>query len=167
MIAVQDGSIPNGGCQMSATTVWTKEEADHSLPYIIAAAILDGQVTPEQYKPERIHRQDIQDLLRRIRVRSSPEYSMRFPEDMPCRVEVQFKIGVRLDNEKTSYRGFHADPMHWTELFDKFRRLTRPFIERSLQREIIDAVDRLDEIEVVELTSLLGQAQLSEIVKES
>jgi 2-methylcitrate dehydratase len=160
-------NIIGSGEEGDKTTVWTKEEADHSLPYIIAAAILDGQVTPEQYKPERIHRQDIQNLLRRIRVRSSPEYSMRFPEEMPCRVEVQFKIGVQLDNEKNSYRGFHADPMHWTELFDKFRRLTRPFIERSLQREIIDAVDRLDEIEVAELTSLLSRAQLSEIAKES
>ena len=32
----------------------TKEEADHSLPYMVAVALLDGQVMPEQYRPERI-----------------------------------------------------------------------------------------------------------------
>jgi len=158
-------NIIGGGEEGDKRTVWTKEEADHSLPYIIAAAILDGKVTPEQYELERIHRRDIQGLLSRIIVRSSPVYSLRFPDEMPCHVVIQFKNGFRLDNEKTSYRGFHADPMHWTELFDKFRRLTRPIIERSLQREIIDAVDRLDEIEVAELTSLLSRAQLPEIAQ--
>ena len=34
----------------------TKEEADHSLQYMVAVAILDDQVTPEQYLPERIQR---------------------------------------------------------------------------------------------------------------
>ena len=158
--------IIGGGEEGDKRIVRTKEEADHSLPYIIAAAILDGRVTPEQYELERIHRRDIQELLCRVRVRSSPEYSMRFPEEMPCRVVVQFKNGVRLDNEKTSYRGFSADPMHWTELFDKFKRLTRSFIDPSLQREINNAVDRLDEIEIVELTSLLNRAQFSETAKE-
>jgi 2-methylcitrate dehydratase len=157
--------IIGGGDEGDKRTVWTKEEADHSLPYIIAAAILDGKVMPEQYELERIHRRDIQELLSRVIVRSSPEYSLRFPDEMPCHVAIQFKNGIRLDKEKTSYRGFHADPMHWTELFDKFRRLTRPIIERSLQREISDAVDILDEIEVAKLTSLLSRAQLPEIAK--
>ncbi len=38
----------------------TKEQADHSLPYLIAVALLDGQVMPEQYAPERIERKDVQ-----------------------------------------------------------------------------------------------------------
>src|SRR5262245_42216527 len=69
-------NIIGGGEEGDKRTVWTKEEADHSLPYIIAAAILDGRVTPEQYELERIHRRDIQGLLSRVIVRSSPEYSL-------------------------------------------------------------------------------------------
>ncbi len=50
-------------------TVRTKEEADHSLPYIISAALLDGQVMPPQYYPERIKQKDIQTLLRKVQIR--------------------------------------------------------------------------------------------------
>jgi 2-methylcitrate dehydratase len=156
-------NIIGGGEEGNKITVWTKEEADHSLPYIIAAALIDGRVTPAQYEPERIHRRDIQTLLRRVRVRPSVEYSTRFPDEMPCRVMVQLGNGVRLKNEKASYRGFHSDPMHWTELLDKFNCLTQPFLETSLQREIISAIDKLDEIDVAELASLLGHAQLPAI----
>lgn len=158
-------NIIGGGEEGDKTTVRRKEEADHSLPYIIAAALLDGRVTPEQYEPERIRRQDIQDFLRKVKVRPSPEYSLRFPEEMPCHVAVWLDNGVRLEIEKSGYRGFHTDPMDWTDLLDKFNYLTRPFLEQSLQREIINAIDKLDEIEVAELTSLLSRARSPEIAK--
>src|SRR6202161_2359339 len=34
----------------------TKEQADHSLPYLLAVALLDGDVMPAQFQPERIAR---------------------------------------------------------------------------------------------------------------
>jgi hypothetical protein len=40
--------IIGGGEEGDKTGVRTKEEADHSLPYMLAAAILDGQVMPAQ-----------------------------------------------------------------------------------------------------------------------
>ena len=41
--------IIGGGAEGDKTVVRTKEEADHSLPYIVAVAALDGEVTPAQY----------------------------------------------------------------------------------------------------------------------
>ncbi|HEX5083047.1 MAG TPA: MmgE/PrpD family protein, partial [Blastocatellia bacterium] len=64
-------NIIGGGVEGDKRVVRTKEEADHSLPYIIAVAILDDQVMPEQYGPKRIGRPDVQSLLRKIRVRPS------------------------------------------------------------------------------------------------
>src|SRR5437764_8593790 len=58
--------IIGGGEEGSKYEVETKEEADHSLPYLLAVALLDGQVLPEQYLPERIAAPDVQDLLRRV-----------------------------------------------------------------------------------------------------
>ncbi len=49
-------NIIGGGNEGEKTLVRTKEEADHSLPYMVAVALLDGQVMPEQYLPERIGR---------------------------------------------------------------------------------------------------------------
>src|ERR1043166_7465543 len=62
--------IIGGGEEGDKTEVGTKEEADHSLPYLVAVALLDGEVMPEQYRPARIRRDDVQALLRRVTVRS-------------------------------------------------------------------------------------------------
>ena len=43
--------IIGGGEEGDKTVVHTKEEADHSLPYLVAVALLDGQVMPEQFRP--------------------------------------------------------------------------------------------------------------------
>ncbi|MGH7905001.1 MAG: hypothetical protein ACREP6_00065 [Candidatus Binataceae bacterium] len=50
----------------------TKEQADHSLSYLIAVALLDGQAMPAQYEPQRITRADAQTLMRKISMRPSP-----------------------------------------------------------------------------------------------
>ena len=52
--------IIGGGEEGEKKLVRTKEEADHSLPYILSAALIDGKVTPEQYMPKRIMGNDVQ-----------------------------------------------------------------------------------------------------------
>jgi 2-methylcitrate dehydratase len=47
-------NIIGGGNDGNKQHVKTKEEADHSLPYMIAVALLDGAVTPAQYDAKRI-----------------------------------------------------------------------------------------------------------------
>ena len=65
--------IIGGGEEGDKRAVATKEEADHSLPYLLAVALLDGQVLPEQYRPQRITADDVQALLRRVEVRPDPD----------------------------------------------------------------------------------------------
>src|SRR3989454_4812698 len=60
--------IIGGGEEGDKTVVRTKEEADHSLPYLVAVALLDGEVMPEQYRPARIRSDDVQALLLRVAV---------------------------------------------------------------------------------------------------
>ena len=78
-------NIIGGGEEGDKSIVSTKEQADHSLPYILAVALLDGQVMPEQYDPERIQRPDVQVLLRKVSVQPRKLFSERSPTQMPCR----------------------------------------------------------------------------------
>ena len=64
-------NIIGGGNDGNKQHVKTKEEADHSLPYMIAVAMIDGEVTPAQYEPNRILKQDVQDLLHKMTIRST------------------------------------------------------------------------------------------------
>ncbi|HWU40428.1 MAG TPA: hypothetical protein VN203_22500, partial [Candidatus Acidoferrum sp.] len=148
--------IIGGGEEGDKTVVQTKEEADHSLPYMAAVAILDGRVMPEQYSPERIRRNDVQDLLRKVKVRPVEDYSRRFPNEMPCRVIITLQNGRVVSREKRDFEGFFTRPMSWEEVFAKFERLSAPYVETPLRRRIADAVSRLENIQVADLTRLLA-----------
>src|SRR6266849_5546681 len=149
--------IIGGGEEGDKHLVRTKEEADHSLPYMVAVALLEGEVTPAQYAPERIIREDVQSLLRRVVVRPDEEMSKRFPEEMPCRILIFLKDGQTLSIEKRDYEGFHARPMSWERAAMKFERLADPYTDDQLRRDIMEAVVHLETIEVQHLTDLLSE----------
>jgi 2-methylcitrate dehydratase len=148
-------NIIGGGEEGEKVTVRTKEEADHSLPYILAAAILDNQVMPDQYLPERIRRKDIQALLRKVSVRPIDEFSHRFPAEMPARIQVRFNNGLVLTKEKMDYEGFLTHPMQWETVVKKFEQLSHAHLTGSLQYEIEQAVLHLESMPVRALTALL------------
>jgi len=151
--------IIGGGEEGDKTTVRTKEEADHSLHYMVAVALLDGQVLPEQYAPERIRRQDVQALLRKVVVRPTAEFSRQFPARMPCRVRITLRDGRAFTKEKEDYEGFYTRPMRWESVVAKFERLSAPHADADLRRQIAAVVTDLEGIPVADLTRLLAQVR--------
>ncbi|MCM8747753.1 MmgE/PrpD family protein [Thermomicrobiaceae bacterium CFH 74404] len=146
--------IIGGGEEGDKYHVRTKEEADHSLPYMLAVAALDGQLGPEQYAPERIASQDVQSLLRRVVIRSDDELSRRFPAEMPARLQVVLHDGQVLSVEKRDYEGFHTRPMSWERVVQKFERLASPFTDAGQRRALVEAVTGLEAVNVRDLTRL-------------
>ena len=152
-------NIIGGGEEGDKTVVRIKEEADHSLPYMTAVALLDGQVLPEQYAPERIGSSDVQALLRKVSVRPVEEFSRQFPARMPCRVRMVLSDGRVLSREKADYQGFFTRPMSWESVVAKFDRLSAPYADAALRRQITAAVEHLEGITVADLTRLLAQVR--------
>ncbi len=156
--------IIGGGEEGDKSCVRTKEEADHSLPYLVAVALLDGEVTPAQYAAERIVRDDVQALLRKVSVRPDDTLSQRFPEEMPCRLCV-FLTGSRvLRLEQQDYAGFYTRPLTWEQAEAKFERLAAPYTERGLRKALAEAVAHLETIDVSQLTELLAAVNRSRVV---
>ena len=143
------------------TLVATKEEADHSLVYLVAVALIDGEVTSRQFAPERISRRDVQDLLRKVIVREDDELSARFPAELPCRVRLHLQDGTVLVNVKNDYTGSHTGPESWDLLEEKFVTLAAERVDEALRTEIVSATKHLDSIEVSDLTELLASVPLS------
>jgi 2-methylcitrate dehydratase len=152
--------IIGGGEEGDKRLVRTKEEADHSLPYLVAVALLDGQVLPAQYEPERIARADIQHLLRRVEVRPAEDLTARFPREHACRVRIVCRDGRVLARERSDYLGFVTRPSGWPEVEDKFRRLAAPVAGIGLTDDIVQAVRGLDRQEIDELCRLLARVPL-------
>lgn len=151
--------IIGGGEEGDKTVVRTKEEADHSLQYMIAVALCDGELTPRQYEPARISAPYVQDLLRRVAVRPNAEFSARFPEETPCRVAIRLRDGRRFEIEKRDYEGFHTRPMSWERVERKFHDLAAPFATADRRRAIVQAVSQLERMRVRELAALLAVSE--------
>jgi 2-methylcitrate dehydratase len=148
--------IIGGGEEGSKYEIETKEEADHSLPYLLAVAMLDGQVLPEQYLPKRIASRDVQDLLARTEVRPDRALSERFPERHSARVRIHLRGGRVLEREQHDYEGFTTRPMSWDTVAAKFDRLAEGRADEAHLARIKDAVASLEQLDVRDLIALLS-----------
>jgi len=152
--------IIGGGEEGDKTIVRTKEEADHSLQYMVSAALLDGQVLPAQYKNDRIESDDIQTLLKKVNVNPKQEYSDRFPDEMPTTVTVTLKSGEVHTIDKKDYEGFHTRPASWETIIEKFENLAEPYTSEELRNRITDMVQNFEKHDVGELMELLYEVEL-------
>lgn len=153
--------IIGGGEEGPKLDIQTKEQADHSLPYLLAVALLDGSLLPPQYAPERIAREDVQSLMRRVRVRPDPELTARFPEEHACRITLRLRDGRALEVEKRDFEGHVRRPMSWRRAREKFEELARGHAEGTLLDEIVTSVENLEGIDVTALTGLLAKVSAS------
>src|SRR5207244_2663818 len=84
----------------------TRETADHSLPYMLAVALTDGQVGPASFEPQRFLDPALRPLMNRIRVLEHPEFTHRFPQALVSEVEIRTATGDRFV-ERAEYRRGH------------------------------------------------------------
>ena len=118
----------------------TKETADHSLPYVIAAAIVDRQVTPVQFKPEKIASEAIRAQLPKVKVIADPEIEAAFPKLQKVRVVVTTTDGRTLEKRLDYPKGDPRNPLTDEEIAGKFGALAQgvasPVDVRRMQRAI-------------------------------
>ncbi len=153
--------IIGGGEEGDKTIVRRKEEADHSLHYMTAVALLDDQVLPAQYEQSRIEADDVQSLLQTVTVNEKPEYSDRFPDHMVCDIRIHAD-GEVYETHKEDYEGFHTRPMSWDTVSEKFARLAEPYTDAALRDDIIAAVRDLETLLAADLFDLLAKVQTPE-----
>src|ERR1700675_2988632 len=116
-------AFAGGGLYGVDKFIRTKEQADHSLPYLLAVALLDGDVMPAQFQPERIARADVQTLLKKVSVRPNQEYTAEYPAKMPAKITVRLVDGKIIEHEVQAYPGLASEPFTWEESVEKFDRL--------------------------------------------
>jgi len=149
-----------GGLYGVDRVIQTKEEADHSLPYLLAVALIDGDVMPEQFRPERIIEPDVQGLLKKVSVRPNHDYTDQYPAKMPAKIFVRLEDGKVLEHEVQNYPGFASDPFTWEDSVAKFDKLTAGRADDAVCEEIKDTVRSLEHIQVSDLMTLLGRVTM-------
>ena len=120
--------------------------AQFSLPYNVAAAIVKGKLTREEYTPDTIKDKDILNLIDKIEVISDPEMSKQYPELWPTRIAIQFKGGKKLVQEIHTAKGDPKNPVTLDEVIEKFSNLAKPVFTKNRAEEIIETVLNLEKI---------------------
>src|SRR5246127_4482427 len=148
-----------GGLYGVDKVIRTKEQADHSLPYLLSVALIDGDVTPAQFKPDRIAKPDVQALLKRVSTRPNREFTALYPRKMPAKITIRLQDGTVIEHEVQDYPGLASRPFTWEESVEKFDGLAVGRIDAGLSREIKDAVLSLESIQARDLAKLLSHAK--------
>ena len=98
----------------------TRETADHSLPYLIGAALMDGAITEATFTPARYRDPGILALIQKIRMEEDKEFTAAYPRTFHCRFEVVLKSGKVMVVSQTNPKGHPANPMSDKEIEEKF-----------------------------------------------
>ncbi len=134
----------------------SKETADHSLPYVIAAALVDRQVTPLQFTPEKIMDPAIREQLRKVEVVGDPEIEKVFPALQRVIVTIRTTGGREFTKQLDFPKGDPRNPLSDREIEEKFSALAEGVLSGPAQRRVKDAVWQLEKLRSVsELMRLL------------
>src|SRR5580704_2683398 len=153
-----------GGLYGVDKVIRIKEQADHSLPYLLAVALLDRDVMPAQFTPDRIIKTDVQGLMKKVSVRPNRDFTEVYPAKMPAKITVRLQDGQVIEHEVQDYPGLATDPFTWKESVAKFDRLVAGRVDDVLAREIKDAVLSLENIQARDLTKLLGNVKVGQLM---
>ena len=132
----------------------TRETADHSLPYITARAMFDGDVTHDSFLEQKFRDPAILAFMQKIKVSEDPALTARAGTAVPTRVTATLSDGKRITREVDHALGFAARPMNRSEVERKFRGNVGerwPKHQTDANLEALWAIDQMSD-----LAALLG-----------
>jgi 2-methylcitrate dehydratase len=124
----------------------TKETADHSLPYVIAAALVDRQVTPASFTEEKIMSPRIRAQLKKVELVADPEIDRVFPALQRTIVRILTTDGREFTKQLDYPKGDPRNPLTDTEVEEKFNSLTQGVLSASGRQKLRDAIWNLDKL---------------------
>jgi 2-methylcitrate dehydratase len=122
----------------------SRETADHSLPYMVAAALMDGELTDRQFEPDRFTEKKLLDLVQRVQVRRHKELSAMYPEAVGNIVSIHLKGGKVLTKRIDYPKGHAKNRLTDQELELKYHALADPVMGIEKANAILKWVWQLD-----------------------
>jgi 2-methylcitrate dehydratase len=114
----------------------TRETADHSLPYCIAAAIVDHQITTNSFSDEKLKDKRIWEVIDKIKGEASEEFEKMFPAKQPSRVVVKTTDGETYEAYLEYPKGDPREPMTESDLDAKFNALSDALLSADRQADM-------------------------------
>lgn len=122
----------------------TRETADHSMPFLVAAALVDGAFSVRVFDPERLADPRIHALIDKISAREDPSFTARFPDEIPCRIEVELDDGSVVAGEIDAPRGHIRNPMTDSEVDEKFLGMAHGVMTGDRAGRLLETIKAVD-----------------------
>lgn len=133
----------------------SRETADHSLPYCIAAAIVDRKITTNTFSEEKMKDPAIWEVIDKIKGEASDEFEAMFPAKQPSRVTVKTKKRVNFSAYLEYPKGDPREPMTTEDIENKFNALSGALLTPARQQEIKKGIFACEKMSVREFMKML------------
>ena len=131
----------------------TRETADHSLPYCVAAALMDGTITIDSFSIRSMKDKKLRGLLQNIIVTEDKQFTKNYPEKISNRIIVHTH---RKYVKQVDYpRGHPKNYMTSKELGEKFRSLTTGKLGKAKGEKVLDSLWSLEKSSIGDIMSMV------------
>lgn len=118
-------------------------DAQFSMPFGAAVAVLYGNALPDQYTEEIIRSAEVAEVMKKVRIRKDPELERLYPRQWPSTVEIRTGSGGSYRTFIAYPKGDPENPLTWDELKDKFNSVTRGVYAPERQSRIADEMRKI------------------------
>ncbi|MEA3153850.1 MAG: 2-methylcitrate dehydratase [Betaproteobacteria bacterium] len=133
------------GADASRWAPSTRETADHSLPYCVSIALLDGKVTNQSFAPSRLTDPAVAKLMRKVKVREDQRLSNLYPEGAPGRVTLRMMFGEAHTAEIRYPTGHAKSPMNDGAVERKFHDMCGTRLNEPERVALLNAIWNLEQ----------------------
>ncbi len=133
----------------------TRETADHSMPYVVAMALLDGSVTDASFSDARLVDPAVAALMAKIEMRSDDRLDSLYPEGAPARVTIRTKAGQTLSKEVIYPRGHAKNQLSDADVLAKFHELTAARLNDAQRTSVLETLLKLEGVS--DVTTVIKQ----------
>jgi 2-methylcitrate dehydratase len=137
----------------------TRETADHSMPYCVSAALMDGNITLDTFTDARIQDPRLVALLQKVKVNRNAEMTAGYPDGIPNLLVIKTTDGREYRKEVRYPLGHNKNPMTDQDVEKKFRSMASRVMSESAISDILDELWRIDTCEdISEIMVLFANA---------
>jgi 2-methylcitrate dehydratase len=135
----------------------TRETADHSMPYCVAVALLEGDVGLASFDDDHLGNEELIELTNRVKLHRDASANARYPRGIPNRLVVALRDGKKLEKEVEFPRGHAQNPMSDAEVEKKFRMMVEPKYGKDRASKILAKCWEFDKLtSVTELLEMFA-----------
>ncbi len=124
----------------------TRETADHSIAYIALAVLMDGRIDKQTFDEKRFKDPKTLELLKKVTVYENPEFTALYPESIPNELKITLKDGKTIHKKAIYPKGHPKNPLDDSEIEEKFKQLTKTFLNEKKQNAIIETIWNFEKI---------------------